>query len=341
MKRWRIGLPGLLISLLATWALVTQLDLAQLATALRTAQYGWLLPAFLLLLVGQVIRALRWRALLDGALTSTRSFHILNISYLANAFLPLRMGELARIWLVRPEISSLQAAGSVLLERMLDSLAVLVLLAASLNAIPGAGAEYRTAARVMLPLLLLLALALFMLAQRRSRARRLLASLLRLPWPALVRRLPLNAWLEALLDGLQPLTRPGLLLRVLTWTLAAWGCSLAASYLMMLIFHDRADLAVAALGIVAAALVIAVPAVPGNIGTYQWAIMLALAAGGFGLATDAANVSLAISIHAINLLLYTLTGALGLVCEGVTPAKLVRSLGEFRVRQEHHDSDQG
>ena len=151
----------------------------------------------------------------------------------------------------------------------------------------------------------------------------------------------MNAWLEALLDGLQPLTRPRLLLRVIALTLIGWILSLCASYLLILMFYEQADLAVAALSIVAAALVIAVPAVPLNIGTYQWAIMLALAAGGYGAATDAANVSLAISIHAINLLLYTLTGALGLVCEGVTPAKLVRSLGEFRVRQEDHDRDQG
>ena len=340
MKRWRIGLPGLLISVLATVALVTQLDLAQLTTALRTAHYGWLLPAFLLLLLGQVVRALRWRALLDGALTPTRAFHILNISYLANAFLPLRLGELARIWLVRPEISSLQAAGSVLLERMLDTLAVLVLLAASLSAIQGAGAEYRTVARLMFPLLLILALVLFTLAQRRAWARRLLAALLRLPWPARVRKLPLNAWLEALLDGLQPLTRPRLLLRVIALTLIGWILSLCASYLLILMFYEQADLAVAALSIVAAALVIAVPAVPLNIGTYQWAIMLALAAGGYGAATDAANVSLAITVHAINLFMYALTGIIGLLRENVTLSSLSRSLGEFRIRREQHDCDQ-
>ncbi len=334
MKRWRIGLPGLLVSVLATAALVTQLDLEQLAASLRTAQYGWLLPAFLLLLVGQGVRALRWRALLDDSLDITRAFHILNIAYLANAFLPLRMGELARIWLVRPQISSLQAAGSVLLERMLDTLAVLLLLAASLSIIPGAGSEYQAAARLMFPLLLGAALVLYMLAQHRGLARRLLAALLRMPWPKRVRKLPLNAWLEALLDGLQPLTRPELLLRVLSLTLVAWVLSLFASYLLMLMFYERADLAVAALSIVAAALVIAVPAVPLNIGTYQWAIMLALAAGGYGAATDAANVSLAITVHAINLLLYALTGTLGLLRENVTPSKLVRSLADFRVRRE-------
>ena len=341
MKRWRIGLPGLLLGTLATGALVTQLDLAQLAEALRTANYGWLLPAFLLLLLGQLLRALRWRALLLDGLALPRAFHILNIAYLANAFLPLRLGEVARIWLVRPEVSSVQAAGSVLLERLLDTLAVLVMLAAALVALPQAGPLYRVTARLMLPLLLLVALTLYLLVLQRARAERLLTRLLDLPWLSLLRRLPLNAWLKALLDGLQPLTRPGLLLRVLVWTLLAWGLSLAASYLMMQIFHDEANLAVAALSIVAAALVIAVPTVPGNIGTYQWAIMLALAAGGYGLATDAANVSFAVSVHAVNLLLYTATGALGLAREGVTPTGLLASLREFRIRQERDDHGPG
>ena len=336
VKRWRIGLPGLLLSLLATWALLTQLDLDSLVLSLRSAQYGWLLPAFLLLLAGQMVRALRWRALLEGGLPLTRAFHILNISYMANAFLPFRFGELARIWLVRPGLSSMRTAGSVLLERLLDTLAVLVLLAAALSVLPEAGENYRQAARLMLPLLLALALALFSLARRRALAWRLLDWTLRLPWPGAVRRLPLGAWLEALLDGLQPLTNPVLLLRVLVWTLVGWTLSLLASYLMMLMFYEQADLAVAALSIVAAALVIAIPAVPGNIGTYQWAIMLALAAGGYGEPLDAPNVSLGLAIHAINLLMYTLTGCLGLIREQVTPVRLVRSLQDFRWRQEGH-----
>lgn len=336
MKRWRIGLPGLALSLLATWALVTQLDLDSLGLSLRTAQYGWLLPAFLLLLIGQMVRALRWRALLEGGLPVTRAFHILNISYMANAFLPFRFGELARMWLVRPGLSSMRTAGSILLERLLDTLAVLLLLAAALSVLPEAGESYRQAARLMLPLLLALALALFLLARRRALARRLLDWTLRLPWPGVARRLPLEAWLEALLDGLQPLTNPALLLRVLAWTLAGWTLSLLASYLMMLIFYEEADLAVAALSIVAASLVIALPSVPGNIGIYQWAIMLALAAGGYGEPLDTANVSLGIAIHAINVLMYTLTGSLGLIVEQVTPVSLFRSLQQFRWRQEGH-----
>ncbi|MCE2490291.1 MAG: flippase-like domain-containing protein [Anaerolineae bacterium] len=336
MNRWRIGLPGLLLSLLATGALVTQLDLDCLVLSLRTAEYGWLLPAFLLLLTGQMVRALRWRALLDGGLPVARAFHILNISYLANAFLPFRFGELARIWLVRPGLSSMRTAGSVVLERLLDTLAVIMLLAAALSVLPEAGDDYRQAARFMLPLLLALALAFFLLARRRSLARRLLDLLLSFPWPGPVRRLPLGAWLEALLDGLQPLTNPALLFQVLAWTLAGWTLSLLASFLMMLIFFEQADLAVAALSIVAAALVIALPAVPGNIGIYEWAIMLALAAGGYGDPQDAPNVSLAITIHATNLLMYTLTGAWGLVREQVTPVRLVRSLQQFKWRQEGH-----
>lgn len=339
MKRWRIGLPGLLISLLATGALIAQLDLPQLAESLRSARYGWLLPAFLLLLIGQFIRALRWRALLVFALPLARAFHILNISYLANAFLPLRLGELARIWLVRPGISSMQTAASVVLERMLDTLAVLVLLAASLIAIPQAGEQYRAAARLLLPALLVLVPALYLLARKREWARRLLRAMLVLPWPRPVRRLPLKAWLEALLDGLQPLTRPGLLLPALAWTFVGWLISLFAAALIMLAFFDEADLAVAALCIVAAALVIALPAVPGNIGTYQWAIMLALAASGYGSPWDAPNVSMAITIHAINLLMYILTGCLGLIVERVTPAGLMRSLEEFRLRKEGDDGD--
>src|SRR5690606_9738002 len=113
LRHWRIGLLGLVVSLLAIYLIVSQVDLNRLGVALRTARYEYVLPAALLLVVGLATRAARWRVLLSGALPLGRAFSITNVSYLVNGLLPLRIGEVARAVLanrVTPPVPVLKSA---------------------------------------------------------------------------------------------------------------------------------------------------------------------------------------------------------------------------------------
>ncbi len=84
MKTWRIGLLGTIISALAIYFIYHQIDLPQLGAALATARYVYVLPCLLLLLLGLVTRAMRWRVLLDNGLPLHRAFSIMNVAYLVN-----------------------------------------------------------------------------------------------------------------------------------------------------------------------------------------------------------------------------------------------------------------
>src|SRR5690606_13455308 len=155
-------------------------------------------------------------------------FSITNVSYLVNGILPLRIGEVARLLLanrVKPPVPVLKAASSVILERMLDLLAVLLLLGFALAASPTLPEEYRRAASVMVPLLVVGFVVLVIFASQRALVHGLLALFMR--WLPFMERLNLSQWLDQFLDGLLPLTRPGLLLRALFWTAASWGFSVA------------------------------------------------------------------------------------------------------------------
>jgi glycosyltransferase 2 family protein len=331
LKHWRIGLLGVVVSLLAIYLIVSQVDLNRLGVALRTARYEYVLPAALLLVAGLATRAARWRVLLSGALPLGRAFSITNVSYLVNGLLPLRIGEVARAVLanrVTPPVPVLKSASSIIVERMLDLLAVLVLLGFALASGPALPQEYRSAALVTIPLLLAGFGVLIVLASQRRRVEVALGALVE--WVPALQKLNVAAWSSHFLDGLLPLTQPGLLLRALLWTGASWGLSLAAGYILMFAFYDQADWATTALYIAAAAFVIAVPAVPGNIGTYEWAIMLALAAMGLGEPTDPVNVSFAVVVHALNLAVYAVMGTLGFVQEGI-------SLGQLTAEAEKLD----
>lgn len=324
-RGWQVGLIGAVISAAAVTAILSQVDLRLLGDALAQARYMYLIPTFLLLFAGQVTRAARWRALLNGGLQLGRSFRILNVSYLVNGILPLRMGEVARVYLAtraEPPVRPFTSASTIIVERLLDLLAVLLLLGAALAVSPTLPAEYRTAGFASVLTLSAGFAVLVVLANQRKLARRLLG-LAERAMPAALRRRAVG-WLDSFLDGLLPLARLDMLLTVLLWTGVSWGLSAAAGYVLMFAFFDQASWAATFLYIAAAAFAIAVPAVPGNIGTYEWAVMLALSALGYGEPTNPVLVSFAVVVHGVNLALYAVLGGLGIVQEGVTLGHLAK-----------------
>ena len=154
MKRWRIGLLGAVVSLLAIYFVLRQVDIAAFGKAVAQARYGYVLPTVIFLLIGLVTRAIRWRVLLSDGLPLKRAFSIMNVAYLVNGVLPLRIGEVARIYLATratPPVPALKTASTVVVERLLDLLAVVVMLALALagGSIPS---EIRTFALASAPL---------------------------------------------------------------------------------------------------------------------------------------------------------------------------------------------
>src|SRR5690606_15887231 len=100
-KYWRAGLLGLVASLLAIYFIYSQMsnDVGQMWSALRSADYRWVLLSMGVIVAGLFARGARWQVLLGGVLPFMRAFSITNVSYLVNGVLPLRMGELARAYL--------------------------------------------------------------------------------------------------------------------------------------------------------------------------------------------------------------------------------------------------
>jgi glycosyltransferase 2 family protein len=93
----------------------------------------------------------------------------------------------------------------------------------------------------------------------------------------------------------------------------------------MFAFYEQADPAAVSLFIAAASLAVAVPAVPGSVGTYEASIWLALSAFPAYASDRETGIALAVLVHAVNLLLFALTGGLGLLREGVTLRELRES----------------
>lgn len=332
MKNWRIGLLGVAISLAAIYFISRQIDYQHLQTALRTARYIYVLPCALLLVVGLVTRAMRWRVLLDDALPLHRAFSIMNIAYLVNGFLPLRIGEVARAYLatrVQPPVPLFKSASTIITERLLDLLAVVVmaLFALAFAPLPEGG---RQTALVMGTVAIVGFAVLLTMAWQRPLTEKLVARIVE-HGPAL-ERLNLQAWTAQFLDGLAPLTRPKALVAAVGLTLLSWGVSAWAGYVLMFAFYETASWATTLLYIASAAFAIAVPAVPGNLGTYEMSILGAMSVMGYAI--DGTAVSFAVMVHAVNLFIHASTGVAGFVQEGISLQQL--SQGVSQMQQVRH-----
>jgi uncharacterized protein (TIRG00374 family) len=328
-NRLKMAFLGIIVSLAAIYFIASQMRWEQFWQAWTTANYWYVVPCIVLLLLGLVTRAMRWRLLLDDVLPLDRAFSIMNVAYLVNGLLPLRIGEVARVYLVwrsKKHIPILTTSSTIIVERLLDLLAVvlMVLFALLLGHVPD---ELKAASAFAAIVAILGFLFLIFLASRREWAIELFQKLSEKL--GILERFPvLAAWFEQFLDGLMPLANPRKVFLAFFWTALSWAVSTAAGYVLMFAFFEQGSLAATLLYIAAAAFAIAVPAVPGNLGTYEVSILLALSAMGYEQ-SDAA-IAFAVMVHAVNVLVHVGTGVIGFLYEGISLNQLSQGVQDMQ-----------
>ena len=128
----------LLIGLLLLWVSFRGIDFSKLGSILRKADYIWLIAAAMVSVVAFVIRARRWMLLIEplGYKPSLKNtYHSLLTGYFANLIFP-RLGEVTRcaaLW-QKEKLPFDKLVGTVIIERTIDFLTVLILLGVMLIA---------------------------------------------------------------------------------------------------------------------------------------------------------------------------------------------------------------
>jgi uncharacterized protein (TIRG00374 family) len=120
-----VGLLGLFLH---------NVNLRRVAAEIVRAQPDWLALSLATMIVNLAIRARRWQYLLEplGATSFGNAFRATAVGFAANSVLPARAGEVIRpYFLARHErMSATGAFATIILERLLDLITVLALLAA-------------------------------------------------------------------------------------------------------------------------------------------------------------------------------------------------------------------
>ncbi len=336
MKRWQSIILGVVISVATLAYALRGVDLAQLGTTFANGNYLWVIPALALIFLGLYLRAWRWKALLNGRIAVSHSFHILNASYLLNAILPLRLGEVGRAYLATrldPPIPMFTSLSTVVVERLTDVITVVIFLIVAITLAP-VTPEVVMAARIsgILAGIGIIVLAIF--AARPALAHRILDQLLKIA--PFLERLHVRQLADRVLEGIAPIGSLRGALTVTFWTAISWIVSLVVTYIAILIFFERSSWSAALLATSIASLAIALPAVPGSVGPFEAAMILGLNIAGLADPNNPQQqtraIAFAVLMHIATTGSYAFLGVIGLSQEKISLGELLRSARQMTVR---------
>lgn len=323
---------GMILSAVCLVSIFFFIDPARIWAALKTARYGFLLLSALSFIAFMLLRAVRWRFMLTGAVTFGTVFHVQNIGYMLTMILPLRLGDVARALLIGsvPPITIPQGISTMVVERLLDLLFMVALLPLSLASVPTLPPGVRAVAVTAGILALAGTAFLIVAANQRQLAERLFAAAIR---P--IRFLDPAPWrrrFSDLLDGLYALTSWRGAIILLALSVLVWLPVISAYYWGLEAVHLAPTPAMAGFVVVAAALSIAAPSSPGQVGVYHAGVIAALTQV-LGQ-PEAAAASFAFLYHGMSFFLNVILGLIGLRFIDTTlenVVKLARRSGRERV----------
>lgn len=277
-------------------------DWSVVADAFRFVTWNWIVAAIGLNLLSVVARALAWNRVIEQAMPRPRPrfryvFSAFCVGLFANAVLPGRIGELARVAvLTRREERRRRAdagatlVGTVVAHRVFDVFPVLLLIGYVL-------ATAKIPAWALTSLMIFLALGFGLFAFALAGARRRQRSVLE--EAGQVRRLVLLARY-----GLGVMRAPGAAATAAFLQCVGWSCQLLAVLATMRAFGIDAPLPAAGLVLLLMNVAMLFPLWPGNIGLVQAAVALPLVSYGvpyargfaFGIGLQAVEMSVGVGI---------------------------------------------
>lgn len=314
-RRWLYALVGLASTAVFATLALGRLELSDVGDALTRARlWPWLPIALVAYLVGQVVRGVRCRLLVSSEvdLPLVTATNVVVLGYAVNNILPARLGELARAGMLseRTGLPYVQSLSVTFVERVLDGLVMIGLLAVTWLLLPTAGWVATTVQ---------LAAILFAVAS----AGIAVATI----WPAgilrLVSRLSARAgvrvhdrlvgFASSAVGATAYLRSPGAALRIGLLSALVWIVEASMFLALMPAFGLVPDYRAALLVMTITNLGILAPSTPGFVGPFHYFCMRALLTIG---AAEATALSYAVVAHLTFYLPITLWGVIILLSAG-------------------------
>jgi len=328
MKEWKRWLPGAIVSVVFIGVFLYFVDFGEMMEAIRNANYAFLGIAFILGFVWIGLRAQAWRVLLREQASYSAVFWTVGEGYFLNNFLPFRLGEIGRAFLLsrKSDLKFLEILPTIVIERVVDLGFTAMVLLASLPFVVGADGAER--AGVIVGVVVLFGLILLYILARSNKWALDIFHKLSSRWPVLQR--VGGSFLEAFFAGLSVLTDGWLFLRFMFWMALNYGLAIVSYYFIIRAFFPEATVVWAMFGLGAAALGNAIPALPGGVGTLEGAF-----GGALIILTGNESISFAtaLSVRLYNYVNSMVIGGIGLAREGQTLSSVYQELMNLRNKE--------
>ena len=311
-------------------------DWALVADAFQLVSWGWVIAAIVLNLFSVIVRALAWDRVIEQAMPPPRPafrtvFSAFGVGLFANAVLPGRIGELARVAVLTRRQEQQRRAdawatilGTVFAHRIFDLFPTLLLIAYVV-------ATAKIPHWALTSLLLFVAFGFGLFAFALASARRHHRSVLDEAGQA--RRLVTMARY-----GLGVLRAPLPAVVAVCLQCLGWVCQLLAVYATMRAFDLGAPLPAAGVVLLLMNIAMLFPLWPGNVGLVQAAVALPLVSYGVDYAR---GFAFGIGLQAIEMSVGVGVGLIFLAREGLSFAMLKRMPGadQAEVAEEPEDAE--
>ncbi len=297
---------GLVISGVSLVLAGRNVSLTDLTVSLQSANPIVFVPALGIYGLGILARSMRWRLLLRGyGVQLPLLFRTLVIGLMVNDILPGRLGEIARIFLLarKANVPAGASLASILIERVLDGIALTAILALAIGIAGGADWLVELAA-VSSAIFAVATAAIMWAALDPVHAGRLARRVAAIAPARLEERL--DRLIETALAALAPIRDPGAAVRLIGWSLVAWLLEAGMYLVIMIGFLVPGGAPAALMGTAVANLATLVPSSPGYVGTFDFALKSVLEEW-FGASAGAA-AGYTLAVHAMLIVPVVLTG---------------------------------
>ena len=313
---------ALLISGVAIWLLVRQIDLQAFLAALRSLTPLAMVLIIACFTVGLFVRGLVCWLILGKEFTFSAAFWAMNVGYLLNSILPLRLGEVGRaVLLVRhgkgrhnyPEVFA-----AIVTERMMDLMVGSLFFLATLPLMVGES-NLKRVVIITAAALLIASGVIFVSTSYRERLVSWLQD--RFGSKKLIKEKVIPA-MDKLLTGFQIFQKPKLFFAAFFLLAVSWAMTMVEFTILQDAILNRSQWWWPLLITPASAFVNALPAAPAGLGVFEAGAVAAYSLVGVGKA-DA--LAMALVVHAVQVIIPVFIGMIGIYVMGENLGSLVRS----------------
>lgn len=278
MKRRLNFVLGIVISAFFIYLAFRRVSAGEIIYSLKHTNYLLILPNMAIVILTMIIRAQRWRHLLEpvGNFRLLQLFPSVMIGFMANNLLPARLGEVVRAYSLGSKLGRSRSTifASVVLERVFDSLSLMAMFWMVIIFIPFP-APVKKFGYITLVANFSLIVALLLIRHRAAFLAKLaMGAFFFLPAKMMAR---FEHIITRFAEGLNVFKRPATLFSVIIWSVILWVITATSNYFVFMAFGIYPHIAASFILLLFVAAGVMLPSAPGFIGVFQAATIGAFA----------------------------------------------------------------